>query len=492
MGIDERGTIVRIQQIRREVMEPTIAEHRGHLIKTMGDGFLAMFDSPVEAVRCAIVFQETMVRRNIGIPKPQWIQFRIGVNLGDVILEDADVFGEGVNIATRLEQLAEAGGVYISGGVYEQIKYKVVCGYQSLGDRRVKNITDPVPIYRVLSDPAAVARAARQARSVRLLVALTTLAVVSGLAGWFVWRLQAVERIRTASLAANPAVPTPSTPAAPEPPSAREAVETKVPQTRAPETTHPAETAKDQQQTALLVTPPPPPRQAAPAPIPPEPEMVQLPGGAFRMGGKDDPSELPVHRVSVPAFLISKYPITAGQWSACVAAHVCTATTPADDREPASNLSWTDAETFVAWLSETTHKSYRLPTEAEWEYAARAGTDTAYWWGEKIRPGVADCKGCGGAYDPQHPAKVGSFPPNPFGLYDMAGGVSEWVADCWHSNYVGAPTDGSAWRSPNCEEHVLRGGSWKNDPSYLRSSSREYYDSDVRYYTHGFRVARSP
>jgi formylglycine-generating enzyme required for sulfatase activity len=220
--------------------------------------------------------------------------------------------------------------------------------------------------------------------------------------------------------------------------------------------------------------------------------MVPVRAGTFRMGSKEDPSEKPVHRVAVASFLMGKYPVTVGEWSECVAAQACTATMGGDAQAPVSNVSWTDAEAFVAWLSKVTHKAYRLPTEAEWEYAARAGTETPYWWGDTVKAGMADCKGCGGAYDPQHPAKVGSFAPNSFGLYDMAGGVAQWVADCWHSNYAGAPTDSSAWNAPDCREHVLRGGSWKDDPSYLRSASREYYDSDVRYYTHGFRVARSP
>ena len=159
MGLDEEGTLARVKRIRREIIEPTLAEHQGRLIKTSGDGFLAMFESPLEAVRCAIVIQQTMLARNTSLSKQQWIQFRIGVNLGDVIVEPDDIFGDGVNIAARLESLAAPGEVYISGGVYEQVKNKLVCGYHSLGDEKLKNITDPVQIYRVLPDPGAVARA---------------------------------------------------------------------------------------------------------------------------------------------------------------------------------------------------------------------------------------------------------------------------------------------------------------------------------------------
>ena len=156
MQIDEEGTHNRVKRIERDLIEPSIVEHHGRLVKTTGDGFIAIFDSPVEAVRCSIVIQQNLVGRNASLPKHHWIEYRIGVNLGDVIIETDDVYGDGVNIATRLEGIAQPGEVYISGGIYEQIKHKLVCGYESLGDRHVKNITDPVRVYRVLPDPAAL------------------------------------------------------------------------------------------------------------------------------------------------------------------------------------------------------------------------------------------------------------------------------------------------------------------------------------------------
>src|SRR5580693_388211 len=156
MEHDEEGTYARVMRQRREVIEPTIAEHHGKIISYAGDGVLAMFDSPVEAVRCAIVIQQSMVGRNASLPREHWILYRIGVHLGDVIVEPSGVYGDGVNIAARLEGIASPGDVYVSGGVYEQIKNKLVCAYQSLGDRQVKNITDPVTVYRVLPDPAAL------------------------------------------------------------------------------------------------------------------------------------------------------------------------------------------------------------------------------------------------------------------------------------------------------------------------------------------------
>ncbi len=223
-----------------------------------------------------------------------------------------------------------------------------------------------------------------------------------------------------------------------------------------------------------------------------EPEMVSIAGGMFRMGSNEDPSEQPIHGVTVGPFLMAKYPVTVRQWRECVKAKACGYVPNGDDDAPVSNVSWADAQQFVGWLSQTTQQHYRLLSEAEWEYAARAGTDTRYWWGNAMKPGLADCKGCGGPHDAVQPAKVGVLPPNPFGLNDIGGGLAEWVDDCWHKDYRGAPADGSAWLGSDCRERVLRGGSWRNDSSYVRSASRDHYDASVRYPTHGVRLARSP
>jgi formylglycine-generating enzyme required for sulfatase activity len=248
-----------------------------------------------------------------------------------------------------------------------------------------------------------------------------------------------------------------------------------------------AVTAPPQAQEALVA-----PVQA-PAPQPfVEPEMVHLPGGAFAMGSNDDISEKPVHQVTVKPFAISKFPITVIQWNECVIAKACVVERTGKDDAPVTNLSWSDTQQFIKWLVEVTHKPFRLPSEAEWEYAARGGTATTYWWGDKLQIGMANCKGCGEPYDAKQPSIVGAFRPNPFGLYEMGGGVAQWVADCWHKNYRGAPADGSPWvEDSNCPSHVIRSGAWRNDPSYIRPASRDRYDTNARYLTLGFRVARS-
>jgi formylglycine-generating enzyme required for sulfatase activity len=162
-------------------------------------------------------------------------------------------------------------------------------------------------------------------------------------------------------------------------------------------------------------------------------------------------------------------------------------------RRPVINVSWRDAVEYAKWLSEQTLKRYRLPTEAEWEYVARGGKETAYWWGKDLVKGMANCTVCGGEWDYKKTAPVGSFKPNTFGLYDTAGNVYEWVQDCWHDNYNRAPADGSAWKETsdeNCRQRVIRGGSWFSTPESLRSSYRDWNSADTRNVSLGFRLAR--
>jgi formylglycine-generating enzyme required for sulfatase activity len=465
MQLDEEGTSARLRRQRRDLIEPTIAEHHGKLIKYTGDGFLAMFESPVEAVRCAIVIQQSMVARNTSLPREQWILYRIGIHLGDVIVEPSDVFGDGVNIAARLEGIATPGDLFISGGVYEQIKNKLVCAYQALGDRQVKNITDPVSVYRVLPDPAAL-KHARKHWPVSTLAILTVGVIAIILSTWYLFLLQrqianqASTHAETKQTLRSPAVTDNAPAMVPAP--------TQVPKVSSAPT-----------------------QAVAPITAKLSPDMVSIPGGTFAMGSDDDLSEKPIHRVTIKPFAISKFPITVREWKTCVAAKSCTYVPTGEDDAPVANLSWEDAQQFVDWLSKATQKTFRLPSEAEWEYAAHGGTRSKFWWGDQLQSDMVNCKGCNEPYDPSRPLKVGSFKPNPFGLYDMGGNIDQWVADCWHKNYQGAPSDGLPWVDNDCLSHVIRSGSWKNDPSYVRPSNRDHYDADVRYPTHGFRVAQS-
>jgi formylglycine-generating enzyme required for sulfatase activity len=149
-------------------------------------------------------------------------------------------------------------------------------------------------------------------------------------------------------------------------------------------------------------------------------------------------------------------------------------------------VSWKDAKAYVTWLSGRTGRGYRLLSEAEREYVTRAGTSTPYWWGSSISTSQADYKG-----DQGKTVAVDSFEPNPWGIYQVHGNVYDWVEDCWHDDYKGAPFDGAAWLSGDCSRHALRGGSWNNLPKNLRAAFRNRYTSDLRNYYFGFRLVRT-
>ena len=228
-------------------------------------------------------------------------------------------------------------------------------------------------------------------------------------------------------------------------------------------------------------------------------EMVEIPGGTFRMGDLSansvgDSDELPVHSVTVPSFWMGKHEVTFSQWDACVADGGCSRR-PDDEgwgrgNRPVINVSEHDIQEFIVWLNIRTGGVYRLPTESEWEYAARAGSESLYSWGDEIGVNRANCDGCGSQWDGNRTAPVGSFPANAWGLHDMHGNVLEWTEDCWNSSYVGAPVDGSAWLTGFCNDRMVRGGSWIFNPRHLRSSNRFWDGRSNRHNSLGFRLAR--
>jgi formylglycine-generating enzyme required for sulfatase activity len=226
------------------------------------------------------------------------------------------------------------------------------------------------------------------------------------------------------------------------------------------------------------------------------PVMLALYPGPFTMGSNSsDPSERPAHKVSLKApYALGKYEVTVEQWNGCVEANVCPSIPSAANAAgnlPMRDVSWDEVQLYLKWLGSVSGKPYRLPTEAEWEYAARGGTTARYWWGDQMKGGNSSCKGCGEPWNADAPPPAGSFVANPFGFFDMNGSVWEWVADCWHSSYKGAPADGSVWNGGGCSSRVIRGGSWKEDASYMLSTTRFRYDATVRQSQNGFRVARS-
>lgn len=224
------------------------------------------------------------------------------------------------------------------------------------------------------------------------------------------------------------------------------------------------------------------------------PLLTVIPAGEFTMGSEQHRrEEQPPHPVTISTpFALGVYEVTLGEWDVCVREGGCRFNPePGDPALPVSNLSWDDAQAYVRWLSDKTGFEYRLPSEAEWEYAARAGSDTVFWWGDEVGQNRANCKDCGSQWSGKGPAPVGSFEPNPFGVYDVHGNLWEWTADCWNSTYKNAPDDGSVWTKGDCIARVLRGGAWLLEADYMRSARRSHYDRDVRYYLNGFRVAKT-
>ncbi|HJW40917.1 MAG TPA: SUMF1/EgtB/PvdO family nonheme iron enzyme [Rhizomicrobium sp.] len=262
------------------------------------------------------------------------------------------------------------------------------------------------------------------------------------------------------------------------------------------------------------------------------PVMVGIPAGSFTMGSpSSEPghfdNEGPQHAVSVRAFALGKFDVTSEEFLKFLQATgykpaPCNsmlnlrwqpaesgwARPPAEVeplRWPAACLEWKDAQAYIAWLNATVKKArpqlaardgpYRLPSEAEWEFAARGGTTSARWWGDAVGVGNANCNGCGSPADARVLTPVDSFASNPFGLYGVLGNAWQWTADCWHPSYKDAPRDGAAWTSGDCTRHVLRGGSWDNVPIFVRSAARTGAPAVKGDYDYsslaGFRVART-
>ena len=229
------------------------------------------------------------------------------------------------------------------------------------------------------------------------------------------------------------------------------------------------------------------------------PVMIVVPAGNFLMGSPETEAgrsinEGPQHQVTIAEPLaVSKFEVTFEEWDACVAAAACPRVPDVWGRGamPVINVSWSDAKSYVGWLVRLTGKPYRLLSEAEWEYCARAGATTAYSWGGEPGTVNANCDGCGSQWDLKQAAPAGSFKPNAFGLYDMHGNVWEWVEDSWHKDYMGAPTYGSSWVQDGPPVfRVIRGGSWRTESDLLRVAVRDRRQIKVRFDTLGFRVAR--
>jgi formylglycine-generating enzyme required for sulfatase activity/class 3 adenylate cyclase len=564
---DEDWTIRALGDFRK-VVDDIIARHDGRIFSTGGDSVLAEFASPVEAVRAAVDFQEASRSRNLLQPRDRQLRYRIGINLGDVMVRGADLLGDGVNVAARLEGIAEPGGICVSASVWEHINGKLSIGYVDIGEQSVKNIPRPVRAYHLrvdgsvgeadtavkpLPDTAAPpSPAARQRPPIAAMLAAalgTALLIGVALAVWQFWpKSPSAPRPTAAAASAKPkpqapaaapqAAPAPTQPIVIPPASPP-------PAAPAPTTTAQASAPAPAPQPAQTPAPQPAPIAAAPPKTfrdcPNCPEMVVIPAGSFQMGaasGENQRYEVPTtesgrdepqHQVTfAKPFALGKFDVTRAEFAAFARATNFRARpgcmtvsngnwTPQEqaswenpgfaqtERDPIVCMNELEIGAYLTWLRQQTGKEYRLPSEAEWEYAARGGTTTAFYWGDDAKDvcsydNVADethKEKHGGSAMPcrdgfAETSPVGSFKPNPFGLYDMAGNVYVLTADCWNESYTGAPSDGSAWMSGDCAHHPGRkAGFGTARPWAFRAANRIVERGLVKRNRFGFRVALS-
>ena len=537
MQADEEGTLSRLEEIGASIIEPRLAAHRGHIFRTMGDGLLIEFPSVVEAVLCAAEIQEELRLRDSDPPE-QRIQLRIGINIGDVIRKGNDVFGTGVNIAARLESLAEPGSIYISGEAYDQVRDRPFA-FDDLGMKAVKNIARLVRVYRVR--PGEVthtsARAAQwfpQSWPLRAVAAGSFIGlaiVVTAL----VLLLPATLK-KTTSSDTQP-IPATQTPRGSDEMSAWAKIKSsekiddlasyldRFPNSRYSEYVHHRLNALRSHPEITKF------RDCIGCP-----PMVVIPPGRFTMGvpqtevdryGFSLGDSAPLHLVRIARpFALGEFLVTRSQYatfaeesghqgSGCSALPLDGTSWKFDpplswrdpgfaqaDDHPVVCVSWDDAVAYASWLSKKIGRSYRLPTEAEWEYAARAGSTAGRYFGsasicefanvrdqsKKLLYSTGQFAECNGGFPNTSP--VGSFPPNGFGLYDMLGNAWEWVEDCWDKSYIDAPVDGAAREKAFCETRVRRGASWNSDHRHVYNAGSRgwalgYWRSEI----YGFRVA---
>jgi formylglycine-generating enzyme required for sulfatase activity/class 3 adenylate cyclase len=541
MQADEEGTLARLQEIGATIIDPRVAAHRGRIFRTMGDGLLIEFPSVVEAVLCAAEVQQELSALAAGEPHERRIQLRIGINVGDVIRKGNDVFGTGVNIAARLESLAEPGSIYISGEAYDQVRDRPFA-FDDLGMKAVKNIARLVRVYRVRAGEASAApypATKRRPQFQRLsavigglliglaLIAASAVLLISGFP----------KKMTTAEIIPSPVT---QTPLSSEEIAAWSRIKTsdsidelasyidRFPNSRYLEyarhrlnalRSHPAITKF---------------RDCGGCP-----EMVAIPPGSFMMGvpqsdvdryGIPLENSAPPHLVTIARpFWLGQFLVTRKQYATFVEetardSSQCSALpldgtewklyperswrdpgfTQAEDH-PVVCVSWNDAVAYVNWLSRKTGQNYRLPTEAEWEYAGRAGGTAGRYFGDAPICEFANVRDqskkrlystgqffsqCDGGFSNTSP--VGSFPPNGFGLYDMLGNAWEWVEDCWKSSFRLPPVDVTAWEEVLCKARDRRGAAWNSDHRYaynlgVRANSRPDLSAEI----YSFRVARN-
>ncbi|MES1200405.1 MAG: SUMF1/EgtB/PvdO family nonheme iron enzyme [Pseudomonadota bacterium] len=464
---DQRNTAKKIEALRVRI-DATARAHGGRLFNTAGDGFMLEFGSAGAALEA---IQDLIDKRSKGEPP-----IRVGAHVGDVIVTvNNDLLGHGVNIAARLQALASPGSALVSAEFRSMARTSPSAAFQARGRQPLENIEQKVQTFEILSSKQKLKRWVK-----RVTYGAAGLAVVTALAFVSPYALHVVQEqlaLRTQADAST---------AAPTPPSA------------------PAQPEYRQASTTTAATPVATATEATPATLTPGqtfrdcvdcPEMMVAPGGIFVMGSPANEfgraaDEGPTREVSVAPFAVGKYEVTLAQWDACVADGGCNGFAASDhgwgrgDR-PVTGVSWEDAQAFVRWLNlKTGSTQYRLLSEAEWEYAARAGATTAYAFGDAVTAQQA-------TFHTIRTSPEGAHAANAFGLFDLHGNAAEWVEDCYVATYRVAPIDGAAVESDRCRARVYRGGAYNDPSAKLRAAARRSAAPTTRQPAIGFRVARA-
>lgn len=468
MSENEEATLRTYNSIR-DLAESFITKYRGRIFNTAGDAVLAEFPSAVEAVRAAVDMQEAIASENRGVPELRQMKFRIGINVGDVMVKGTDLLGDGVNVAARLEGLANPGGICISRSVAEQIEGKLTLGLVDLGDRELKNISRPVRAFQILiggegggRSVAAATKVARAKSRIPLAVGSAVFVLAAAaVAYWLLLQSTPPPRTTTAldsnrSTAPNSPVAKPVDLATLKPRDEFRDCDTCPRMIVIPAGTY--ERGATEEDLAKLGVP----KEFAAFHMPKHTVVIDRP---FALG------KFKVTRREFAAFLSeSDYKIPKGcfyndgqQWRPDPAQSWDATRFPQTDRDPVLCVSSDDLQAYLNWLSRKTGRDYRLPSETEWEHAARGGTKTPYYWGESVtdvclfgnigdlsakeRFGWPESVSCRDNH--VYTAPVGSFQANPFGLFDMIGNAREVLADCRNNTYEASPRDSSAWRTGN-------------------------------------------
>jgi len=458
---DQRNSARKIEALRARI-EDAARANGGRLFNTAGDGFMLEFGSAGSALGA---IQDILDRRSKGEPP-----IRVGAHVGDVVVTATnDLLGHGVNVAARLQALAAPGTALVSAEFRSMARSSPTAAFQAKGRQPLDNIEQRVQTFEILS---------RRQRFVRGSRRVGGWAMTAAVIGALVYFAPAGYRFYQQYTATHPEV----------------AANT----TRAPATPVAAATPPETSLASAVVTSP-----AAPTFTPGQslrdcqncPELVVVPGGLFMMGspatqtgrGRD---EGPQREVSISPFAIGKYEVTFQQWDACLAGGGCNGFSPADHgwgrgSHPVTGVSYTDAKAYVDWLNaQNPNMHYRLASEAEWEYAARAGASGAYAFNGRLTTHQA-------TFLMQRTTEVGSHGANTYGLFDMYGNVGEWVEDCYSPSYNLAPIDGAPVEATRCARRAYRGGSYADQATALRATARRSATPATRLPGVGFRIARA-